>query len=145
MWRAGVLGLVLAVSACASVSPSSPPPPPPAPDFAAVPSAPAPARAVLYADCLSQAITKYAMALVDDGDTQLLQFTCTGAPAQRFNEALSVMGEAAGSVWSDGDTTFRATTKVRANLFGVDYCAKGPGLMECRIVLNTGPFLTAKN
>lgn len=138
-----VLAASVVLGACASVA--SPPPPPPAPDYSAMASQPAPARSILYTDCIGQAIERDTVALVADDDARLLQFTCGGAPAQRFNEALAVAGEAGGSVWTEGATTFRATTAVRTNLFGVDYCSKGPDGTQCRVVLNTGSFLTGGN
>ena len=143
VWIGALAGLALA--ACASIAPPpAPPPPPPPPDLTAPLAGPAPARTVLYTDCLAQAISAGTVAHVSDDSTQLIQFTCTGAAAQRFYEALSVPGEAAGSVWQESGRTFRSTAKVQKNLFGVDYCSSAaPGGAECHIVLNAGPFLTA--
>lgn len=138
--------LALALGACAG-TPASPPPPPPPPNFSAIPAKPLPAKSVLYTDCLAQAIGQSSVAMLADEGAQLLEFTCTGAPAQRFFEALSVMGEAAGSVWTEGTKTYRATAKVQKDLFGVDYCSAtaAAGSASCHIVLNAGSFLTSKN
>jgi hypothetical protein len=106
----------------------------------------APARSVLYTDCLAQAIDRPAVARLSRGDGELLRFTCTGAPAQRFYEALGVPGVGNASVWQKGSRTFRATAIVREDLFGVDYCSSGAGGdAVCQIVLNTGPFLMGAN
>lgn len=143
----GMLAAALALAGCASTPVSPPPPPPPPPVLSAIPAQPLPAKSVLYTDCIAQAIGQSSVALLADDGAQLLEFTCTGAPAQRFFEALSVMGEAAGSVWTEGAKTYRATAKVQKDLFGVDYCSASAtaGSARCHIVLNTGPFLTAKN
>jgi hypothetical protein len=140
-------GLVLifaaaAVSAC-STSPKPLPSPPPAPDLSEPQTLPAPGKSVLYTDCIGQAINRSAVARVSGEGVELLRFTCTGAPAQRFYEALGVPGGAAGSTWTEGGRSFRSTSAIRESLFGADYCSTGPGGAACQIHLNTGPFLTA--
>lgn len=106
----------------------------------------APPRSVLYTDCLAQAIDRPAVARLSRDGAELLRFTCTGAPAQRFYEALAVLGDEAVTVWQENGRTFRATVKVKEGLFGVDYCSKGTANDAiCQLVLNTGPFLTARN
>lgn len=141
LYRVSVAAIAAAMglAACASVAP----PPPAAPDFAEITPSAAPARSVLYTDCIGQAISVSAVARVARGDGNLLRFTCTGAPAQRFYEAIGVMGDKV-SVWQAEGRTFRATDKVQEDLFGVDYCSNGAANdAVCQIVLNTGPFLTA--
>jgi hypothetical protein len=128
----------LALSACASTSP-----PVVAPDFTEITPSAAPARTILYTDCISQAIERPAVARLSRGDAELIRFTCTGAPAQRFYEALAVLGDEAVSVWQADGRTFRATAKIGRDLFGADYCSSGPGGAVCQIVLNTCSFLTA--
>jgi hypothetical protein len=140
-------GLVLilaaaAVSAC-STAPKPMPSPPPAPDFNEPQALPAPGKSVLYTDCIGQAIDRGAVARVSAEAVELLRFTCTGATAQRFYEALGVPDGAQGSTWTDGGRTFRSTLAIRESLFGADYCSTGPGGATCQIHLNTGPFLTA--
>jgi hypothetical protein len=140
-------GLVLilaaaAVSAC-STSPKPMSSPPPTPDFSEPQALPAPGKSILYTDCIEQAIDRSAVARVSGEGVELLRFTCSGAPAQRFYEALGVPGGAAGSSWTDGGRTFRSTLAIRESLFGADYCSTGPGGATCQIHLNTGPFLTA--
>lgn len=140
-WCAAASTVLLA--ACASVSPAPSPEPP---DFTEPTPMAAPARSVLYTDCLAQAIDRPAVARLSRSDAELLRFTCTGAPAQRFYEALGVAGGSGASVWQDGGRTFRATAIVRENLFGVDYCSSGAaGDAICQIVLNAGPFLAGRN
>ncbi len=137
---AGVLA-ALALSACAST-----PPPPPfvaAADLSEPAASAAPAKTVLYTDCIAQAIGSDKVAHVADADTKLIRFTCSGAPAQRFYEALAVLGDQAVSVWQADGRTYRATAKVKKSLFGADYCSTGAGGAVCHIVLNAGSFLTA--
>jgi len=134
---------LLALSACASVAPS---PPAAATDFSEITPMAAPARTVLYTDCLAQAIERPAVARLSRDGAELLRFTCTGAPAQRFYEALGALEDGSVSIWKDAERTFRATALVKDDLFGVDYCSTSPANDPvCQIVLNTGAFLTAKN
>lgn len=129
------------VSACAT-SPSPPPAPAP-PDFAEPVSVPAPGKSILYTDCIAQAISRDAVSRVSRGNAELLRFTCNGAPAQRFHEALGVGDGQVRSSWTGGGRTFRSTSEIQTDLFGADYCSTGPGGATCQIHLNTGPFLTA--
>jgi hypothetical protein len=131
----------LALSACASAPDA--PPPFVAPDFTEFTPSAAPARTILYTDCIAQAIERPAVARLAREDAELIRFTCAGAPAQRFYEALALMGGEAVSVWQADGRTFRATAKIKRDLFGADYCSSGPGGAVCQIVLNTGSFLTA--
>lgn len=137
---AGVLA-ALALSACASKP--APRPFVAAADLSEPAASAAPAKTVLYTDCISQAISSDRVAHVADADTKLIRFTCSGAPAQRFYEALAVLGDQAVSVWRADGRTYRATAKVKQSLFGADYCSTGVGGAVCNIVLNTGSFLTA--
>lgn len=131
----------LALSACASTP--AVPASIAAPDFTEITPSAAPARTLLYTDCIAQAIDRPAVARLSRDGAELIRFTCTGAPAQRFYEALAVLGDGAGSVWQADGRTFRSTTKVVEDLFGIDYCSSGAGSAVCQIVLNAGPFLTA--
>ena len=138
-----VLSAARVLSACAGAVPS---PPPAAPDFSEITPMAAPARTVLYTDCLAQAIERPAVARLSRDGAELLRFTCTGAPAQRFYEALGALEDGAVSIWKDAERTFRASAVVKEDLFGVDYCSTSPANDPvCQIVLNTGAFLTAKN
>lgn len=143
MKPAFVLSAALVLSACAGAVPS---PPPAAPDFSEITPMAAPARTVLYTDCLAQAIERPAVARLSRDGAELLRFTCTGAPAQRFYEALGALEDGAVSIWKDAERTFRASAVVKEDLFGVDYCSTSPANDPvCQIVLNAGAFLTAKN
>ena len=135
----GVAAAIIGLSACTS---NPAPPPVLAPDFTEITPSAAPARTVLYTDCIAQAIERPAVARQSRDGTELIRFTCTGAPAQRFYEALAVLGDEAVSVWQADGRTFRATAKIQRDLFGVDYCSSGPGGAVCQIVLNAGSFLT---
>ncbi len=143
MKPAFVLSAALVLSACAGAVPS---PPSAAPDFSEITPMAAPARTVLYTDCLAQAIERPAVARLSRDGAELLRFTCTGAPAQRFYEALGALEDGSVSIWKDAERTFRASAVVKEDLFGVDYCSTSPANDPvCQIVLNTGAFLTAKN
>jgi len=143
MKPAFVLSAALVLSACAGAVPS---PPPAAPDFSEITPMAAPARTVLYTDCLAQAIERPAVARLSRDGAELLRFTCTGAPAQRFYEALGALEDGSVSIWKDAERTFRASAVVKEDLFGVDYCSTSPANDPvCQIVLNAGAFLTAKN
>ena len=131
----------LALSACASTP--APPTFAAAADLSESSTTAAPAKTVLYTDCIAQAISSDKVAHVADADTKLIRFSCSGAPAQRFYEALAVLGDQAVSVWQADGRTYRATAKVKKNLFGADYCSTGAGGAVCHIVLNAGSFLTA--
>jgi len=98
----GFAGLMaaLAVPACASAP--DPPPIIPAPDFSEPATSPAPAGTVLYTDCMTHAISSAKVAHLSDGNTKLIRFICSCAPAQSFYEALAVLGDEAVSV---GDRT----------------------------------------
>lgn len=131
----------LALSACAG-TPAAPPFVAAA-DLSEPVARAAPAKTVLYTDCIAQAISSDKVSHLAQADTKLIRFTCSGAPAQRFHEALAVLGDQAGSVWQADGRTYRATAKAKESLFGVDYCSTGAGGAVCHIVLNAGPFLTA--
>jgi hypothetical protein len=125
-----ILSLAL-VAACAHHAA-----PPVAPDYRPVTTAPAPPQAALYADCLADAAANHRIARATDPDTTLLLFTCTGAPAKAFFDGLAAYSAKIGSEFTADGHTFRATQRVRHDLFGVDYCSAE----QCVITLNTGPF-----
>ena len=114
---------VFALSACASVGPT---PPPAAPDFSEITPMAAPARTVLYTDCLAQAIERPAVARLSRGEAELLRFTCTGAPAHRFYEAVAVLVDHYVSVLTDGQPHLRATAVVQATHIGLYFVAPIP-------------------
>lgn len=126
------LSLCFALAACAHAAP-----PPAAPDYRPLATLPAPPRAALYADCLAAAAGAHAYARAADADTDLLLFTCEGAPAEAFYTALAgVAPEVA-----QAGRTLRTTAPVRHDLFGVDYCTTDGAHYACVITLNVGPFL----
>ncbi|WP_395945054.1 hypothetical protein [Brevundimonas sp.] len=134
------LGCALAVSACAS-TPDAPPPPP---NYAAMPTQDPTRNARLYAACFEQAAISGAYRrAADGGGEELLLFTCTGVPAQAFVAALTPWSETIGSSFERDGRTFRSTARVRANLFGVDYCSTDAagGDPVCVLSFNAGDFL----
>ncbi|WP_291045523.1 hypothetical protein [Hyphomonas sp.] len=139
----GLVSVAAALALCACASTPAPPPFVAAADLSEPAASAAPAKTVLYTDCITQAISNDKVAHVADADTKLIRFTCSGAPAQRFYEALAVLGDQAVSVWQANGRTYRATAKVKQSLFGADYCSTGAGGAVCQIVLNAGSFLTA--
>ena len=139
----GWAGVLAALALCACASTPAPQPFEAAADLSEPAARPAPAKTVLYTDCISQAISSDRLAHVADTDTKQIRFTCTGAPAQRFYEALAVLCDQAVSVWQADGRTYRATAKVKQSLLGADSCSTGAGGAVCNIVLNAGSFLTA--
>ena len=111
------------------------------PDYTPVRTQPAPPTAVLYADCLGDAVAHRRYGHAKDASTSLLLFTCTGAPAQAFFEGLAAWSAAIGSQFEHAGRTYRSTARVRENLFGVDYCATDGAEHECVITLNVGDFV----
>ena len=130
----------LACAACAT----APDAPLSSPNYAAAPTQEPTRHAHLYASCLHQAAAAGAYRRTDDGDgTELLLFTCTGAPAAAFAAALAPWSDKIGSVFQRDGRTFRSTAKVQADLFGVDYCstdATGDDAV-CVLSFNAGDFL----
>jgi len=110
------------------------------PDFTRIETESAP-NAAYYADCIGQASAQGAYGRAHDADTEMVLFTCTGTPAQRFFDALGPRSAAIGSEIVVGTKTYRSTNPVQANLFGVDYCWRDDGSYECTVSLNAGTFL----
>ena len=101
----------------------------------------APAEAGLYAACLAEAAASHRYGHARDASTSLILFTCTGEPARAFYDALGAWSARIGSQYERDGRTYRATAAVRANLFGVDYCATDGAQHECVITLNVGSFV----
>ena len=115
----------------------------PAPDYAPIVGDPAPPHARLYADCLGQAAASGAYRLASDGDgEELILFTCTGAPAHAFYDALGPWSDRIDSAFDHAGRSHRSTAKVQANLFGVDSCSVSAGAdHHCVLTFNAGDFL----
>ncbi len=127
-------GLVVLV-ACAAK-----PPPITNPDFSPIPTKLS-VRGKLYADCLADGVANERYGHAQDGSTNVLQFTCIGAPARAFFEGLGSWAIKQGSEAKADGKVFRSTNRVRKDLFGVDYCASDGALYECVITLNVGDFI----
>lgn len=114
-----------------------------APDYAPIAGDPAPPNARYYADCIGQAATSGAYRrAADGGGDELLLFTCTGAPARAFYDALGAWSAARDSAFEHDGRSYRSTAKVVANLFGVDSCSAAAGAdHRCVITFNAGDFL----
>lgn len=102
----GLLSVAAALTLSACASTPAPPPFVAAADLSEPVASAAPAKTVLYADCIAQAISTDKVAHVANADTKLIRFTCSGAPAQRFYEALAVLGDQAVSVWQANGRTY---------------------------------------
>lgn len=126
----------LLVAACAARAPVAE-----APDYRPITATPAPLQAALYTDCLADAIANHRYARATDPSTTLLLFTCSGAPARAFYDGLAIWSARIGSQFESGGRTYRSTSRVRHDLFGVDYCATDHAMYECAITLNAGAFL----
>ena len=72
----------------------------------------------------------------------LILFTCAGAPARAFYEALGPWSARFGSAFDHDGRSYRSTAKVQANMFGVDSCSVVAGAdHRCVITFNAGDFL----
>jgi len=98
-------------------------------------------RAQLYADCLADATANRRFHRAHDEGTSLLVFTCTGDPARAFYDGLAEWSAQIGSQFQHASRTYRSTSRVRQNLFGVDYCATDGTQHECALTLNVGEFV----
>jgi hypothetical protein len=96
------------------------------PDYRPVPTTAARPRAALYANCLGDALTNQRYARAGDEDTDVLVFTCTGAPARAFFDGLAAWSAQIGSEFQSNGQTYRSTARVERDLFGVDYCSAVP-------------------
>lgn len=133
------LTLAAALAACAHAPDAVMPPP----DYAPLAGEPAPPNARYYADCIGQAATSgtYRRA-ADGGGDELILFTCTGAPARAFYDALGPWSVAHDSAFDHDGRSYRSTAKVVANMFGVDSCSAAEGAdHRCVITFNAGDFL----
>ena len=78
----------------------------------------------------------------DGGGDELILFTCTGAPAHAFYDALGPWSARIGSAFEHDGRVYRSTAKVQANLFGVDSCSTANGAdPRCVLTFNAGDFL----
>ena len=113
-------------------------------DFVPIPAEPNPPQAKLYADCIGQAAGAGTYVRAHDASTELLLFTCTGAPARAFYDGLAAHSAKVGSEAVHNGRTFRSTNPVQRNLFGVDYCSTdGADDYRCVVTLNAGSFLAS--
>jgi hypothetical protein len=78
----------------------------------------------LYANCFVQATeSRTCRRAHDGGGDELILFTCTGAPARAFDQALGPWSARIGSEFDMDGRTARSTSKIRRNLYGADYCS----------------------
>ncbi len=133
------VSLLLALTACAHAPEAAPV----APDYTPIAGDPAPANARFYADCIGQAATSGTFRRASDGGgDELILFTCTGAPARAFYDALGPWSARIGSAFDHEGRAYRSTAKVQANMFGVDSCSAAAGAdHRCVITFNAGDFL----
>ncbi|MDP3494053.1 MAG: hypothetical protein Q8R82_13145 [Hyphomonadaceae bacterium] len=132
------LAAFLALAACASVPESEAPAGPP--DVRLTAGLPAPAQARLYAECISQAAE--AGSYVRERDGKTLRFTCTGATATWFFEALGPWSAKVGSEVVSDETTWRFSKKLIKDSYGVDGCSRdAAGAHMCVVILNVGEFI----
>ncbi len=131
--------LLAALGACAHAPEAAPV----APDYTPIAGEPAPPNARYYADCIGQAAASGTFRRASDGGgDELILFTCTGAPARAFYDALGPWSLSHDSAFDHDGRTYRSTAKVRANMFGVDSCsAAADADHRCVITFNAGDFL----
>ena len=135
--------LVAAVGSLAAACAHAPTPAAAPPNYAPIVGDPAPPNARLYAACFQQAAdTGSYRRAADGGGDELLLFTCTGAPARAFYDALGPWSTQIDSGFEHDGRTYRSTAKVQANMFGVDSCSTSDGAdHRCVITFNAGDFL----
>lgn len=130
---------IAALAACAS-TPDLPIGPP---DYSPVVGSTVPPQGRLIADCVAQAATSGNYVRSQDSDTQMLLFTCDGAPALAFYAGLAAWSAAIGSEAVVDGRTIRSTARVQQDLFGVDHCVSDQaGVVRCFVNLNIGEFLS---
>lgn len=141
MRRSGAVPGLFALSALAACA-HAPEPAPGVKDYSPIAGEAAPPHARLYADCIAQATASGAYRRAHDPDTELILFTCTGAPARAFYDALEARSAAIGSRFTFEGRDYRSTEPVVSNLFGVDSCSVGShGDARCVLTFNAGDFL----
>ena len=135
------LGLAAAASLAACAHGPEPVQGPP--DYAPIRGDPAPPNARYYADCIGQAAAAGTYRRASDGGSdELILFTCTGAPARAFYDALGPWSARLESAFEHEGQTYRSTAKVQTNMFGVDSCsAAAEADHRCVITFNAGDFL----
>ncbi len=113
------------------------------PDYRPIAGEPAPPNARLYAACIGQAAAAGTYRRASDGGgDELILFTCIGAPARAFYEALGPWSAGIGSAFAHDGRSYRATARVQADLFGVDSCSATNGAdHRCVLTFNAGDFL----
>ena len=117
-------------------------PAPMAPDYTPIQGSPAPANARLYAGCIRQAAEAGTYDRVHDDGTEVIRFTCAGAPARAFYDGLAAWSAENGTEHTVAGRTYRATNPIQQNLFGADFCwADGSGGYGCEMNFNAGDFL----
>jgi len=144
MTRAALILSVLAVtvSACAT----TPEPTGPA-DYREIVGQPLAPDGRLYVDCLKQAAEAGRAQRGTDGeDAELILFTCDGAPAKAFFDALGPWSAEIGSAFLAQGRSYRSTARVQRNLFGVDHCSARDGVdHRCVLSFNAGDFLRPRD
>ena len=95
-------------------------------------------------DCIEQAARSNTYGRAADGDTEMVRFNCTGQPAQAFWTALDAWSLEQDSRWERDGWSYRSTTRVEQNLFGLDFCASDGVGYQCVIHLNVGEFATPR-
>lgn len=131
---------ILTLTGCGALGGDEPAPL--TPDYTPVSGSPAPPNARLYADCIAQAAEARTYDRVHDDGTEVIRFTCTGAPARAFYDGLAAWSAEHATEHAVAGRTYRATNPVRQNLFGADFCwTDGAGGYGCEMAFNAGDFL----
>ena len=138
---AACLAAILSTAACASMDGGSNGPPPAA-NLIRSTGEPAPLQAAFYADCIGAAAA--AKTYVKEPGQNFLRFTCTGAAARTFYDALGPWSASQGSEYVVAGRTERFGQRLIEDTVGIDSCSTdGAGDYRCTVVLNVGEFLSA--
>lgn len=129
-----------ALTACAS-TPDTPAGPP---DYSTIVGDPAPPQARLIVDCIAAATSAGTYDRVQDGDTRMIRFSCSGPVARAFYDGLAEHSAAVGSEFRFEGRTYRSTDRVQRDLFAVDHCTiDQQESAQCTVNLNVGGFLAS--
>ena len=138
---AACLAAAMSTTACASMGGGADSPPSD-PILTRAAGEPAPPQAAFYADCIAAAAA--AKTYVREPGQNFLRFTCTGAVARTFYDALGPWSASQGSEYAVAGRTERFGQRLIEDTVGIDSCSTdGVGDYQCTVVLNVGEFLGA--
>lgn len=132
--------LTASLAACAS----TPDTPYALPDYSPIAGDIVPPQGRLIIDCIDAATSAGTYDRVQNDDTRMIRFSCSGPVARAFYDGLAEHSAALGSQFEFGGQVYRSTEKVERDLFAVDHCViDHTGSAHCVVNLNIGSFLAS--